>query len=527
MKHLKIILFLSLAIMSTQTIIAYDFMVNGLCYHINGSQSVTVTYQNNSSPRYSNLSGALNIPASVTYNGTTFSVTAIDYCAFEGCKRLTSVTVPSSISTISETAFYNCSKLKSLLLQDGEITLLWKRESGINSNSYNTTFNCPLETLYIGRNVYYYCNQQMATGSYYHSSPFSKASLKSLIIGNCVTSIRDCAFNNCTGLTSATIPNSVTSIGNHAFYGCSGLTSVTFPNSVTSIGEKAFYNCTGLTSVTIGNSVTSIGENAFYYCSGLKRLTWNAVNCASNGNMPTSNIEQVTIGNEVEYLPDSFVTGSKITQVNLPNTLKSISNSAFYCCSNLTSVTIPNSVTSIGSRAFDDCTELKYLKLNDGANPITITSSSSSTPFSNCPLDTLYLGRNITYNSSYLPFKGKTTIKNLTIGNSVTEIGDYAFYNCYGLTSVTIGNNLKKIGESAFKYCSGLTSVNIPNSVTSIGTSAFTSCNSLEEVTINSNAILSKSYSSSSNIKNLFGTQVKQYIIGNSVTSMPSIIAIT
>ena len=87
--------------------------------------------------------------------------------------------------------------------------------------------------------------------------------LTSVTIPNSVTSIGDYAFRDCSGLTSVTIPNSVTSIGNWAFFGCSGLTSVTIPNSVTSIGDRAFFGCSGLTSVTIPNSVTSIGGSAF------------------------------------------------------------------------------------------------------------------------------------------------------------------------------------------------------------------------------------------------------------------------
>ena len=88
-----------------------------------------------------------------------------------------------------------------------------------------------------------------------------------------VTTIGECAFRGCSGLTSVTIPNSVTSIGSAAFQYCSGLTSVTIPNSVTCIGDYAFSHCSGLTSVTISNSVTSIGEGAFYYCSGLTSVT--------------------------------------------------------------------------------------------------------------------------------------------------------------------------------------------------------------------------------------------------------------
>ena len=78
---------------------AYDFMVDKLCYYINvDGTSVTVTYQNNSSPRYTDLSGELIIPESVNYEGVDYPVTGINYWAFDGCTGLTSVTIPNSVT---------------------------------------------------------------------------------------------------------------------------------------------------------------------------------------------------------------------------------------------------------------------------------------------------------------------------------------------------------------------------------------------------------------------------------------------
>ncbi|MBQ3151757.1 MAG: leucine-rich repeat domain-containing protein, partial [Clostridia bacterium] len=101
----------------------------------------------------------------------------------------------------------------------------------------------------------------------------NRSSVKSVTIGNSVTSIGSYAFYGCTNLTSVTIPDSVTSIGDYAFRGCDSLTSVTIPDSVTSIDDGAFAWCDSLTSVTIGNSVTSIGNSAFYECYRLTSVT--------------------------------------------------------------------------------------------------------------------------------------------------------------------------------------------------------------------------------------------------------------
>ena len=188
----------------------------------------------------------------------------------------------------------------------------------------------------------------------------------------------------------------------------------------------------------------------------------------------------------LKYITTSDTTVSVSTDVTLTGKLvipesveyegaqysvTSIGSAAFRYCSGLTSVTIGNSVTSIGSFAFEDCS-------------------------------------------------GLTSI---TIGNSVTSIGYRAFADCYYLASVTIPNSVTSIGQSAFYGCRGLTSVTIPNSVTSIGDGAFSSAFSnsrLTSVTINSNAIMSKSYSLSFNMSHIFGTQVENYTIGDGVTSI-------
>ena len=356
----------------------------------------------------------LIIPDEIVYEGDKYSVIEIRQSAFEGCSGLTSVTIPNSVTEIGECAFRVCSRLKELTLKDGTETL------SIDSWTFS---NCPLETLYLGRNI----SDNMGLCRYLKT-------LKSVTIGNSVSSISSYCFYDCSGLTSITIPNSVTSIGNSAFYGCSGLTSVNLPNSVTQIGGSAFYGCSGLTSVNLPNSVTQIGVSAFYECSGL-------------------------------------------TSVTIPNSVIEIRGQTFGRCSGLISVTIPNSVTQIGDYAFSGCDGIKELTLKDG----TETLSINYWPFS-CPLETLYLGRNLSYNFGLC--KDLKTLKSVTIGNSVTEIGGSAFAGCSGLASITIPNSVTSIGDDAFSGCSGLTSITIPNSVTSISQSAFSGCSGLTSITI-------------------------------------------
>ena len=102
---------------------------------------------------------------------------------------------------------------------------------------------------------------------------FYRSNIKSISIPDCVTSIGNYAFYNCTSLTSITIPNSVTSIGTYAFYYCTSLTNIKLPNGIANIYNSTFYKCTSLTSITIPESVSTIGQYAFYLCTSLTSIT--------------------------------------------------------------------------------------------------------------------------------------------------------------------------------------------------------------------------------------------------------------
>ena len=263
-----------------------------------------------------------------------------------------------------------------------------------------------------------------------------------------------------------TFDGDITSIGEKAFSNRSSLTSVTIPDSVTSIGDYAFSSCSSLTSVTIPNSVTSIGSSAFSGCSSLT---------------------SVTIGNSVT----------------------SIGKYAFYQCTSLTSVIIPDSVTSIGEEAFYQCTSLTSAIIGKG-----VTSFGGyAFAYSGCT-GKLTINCDIPSSKSYnTPFRG-LEFTEVEIGDSVTSIGDYAFYQCTSLTSITIPDSVTDIGEATFYKCTSLTSITIPDSVTSIGTNAFLDCTG--KLIINCN-IPSKEPSRASPFNYSAFTEV---VIGNGVTSI-------
>ena len=428
-------------------------------------------------------------------------VTTIGDYAFADCSGLTSIVIPNSVTRIRKNAFSECTSLKNLHISDGDSTL----SLGYNDNHEGLFYDCPLETLYLGRNLSY------SSGSSYGYSPFCYTTLTTVTIGNRVTSIGNYAFYYCSGLTSIVIPNSVTSIGGYAFSGCSGLTSIEIGNSVTSIGERAFAYCSGLTSVTIGNSVTSIGAFAFYRCSGLTSIVIpNSVTSIGNYAFEDcSGLTSIEIGNSVTSIGErAFAYCSGLTSVEIPNSVTSIGWSAFRNCSSLTSIVIPNSVTSTGGMVFEDCSGLKTIynfsnltfstyyadKVYNAPNGsiegdfifgkpndvnILLYYLGNATELT-LPAD--YNGENYAIGANV--FEDNTTITSVEIPNSVTSIGGYAFSGCTGLTSVEIPGSVTSIGNSAFRDCTGLTSILIPNSVTRIGGSAFACCSGLTSVEI-------------------------------------------
>lgn len=254
----------------------------------------------------------------------------------------------------------------------------------------------------------------------------------------------------------------VVEVGATAFMDCADLTGVTIPNTVTTIGTNAFKNCVNLSNVTIGNSVTEIPLDAFYGCSSLK---------------------SVTIPNSVTKLGSRAFRNSGLENVMIGNGVTEIGQYTFADCNNLKSVSIPNSVVTILRGAFMDCSQLEYVKFEDGDATVVCHDYSNSI-FEGCPIASAYAGRYIdSGGSNYPPFRGISTLKEVTIGDSVSSLWLYAFYGCENLESVTMGNSITEIGTQAFGSCTGLTDVTIGSAVAKIGIRAFDNCTNLKNVT--------------------------------------------
>ena len=472
MKTIKFLLTTIAVLLGSVMANAHDFEVDGIFYDILSSTDLTVkvTYEGYSSNSYKEeYSGVVIIPSSVTYNSRTYSVTSIGGCAFEDCSSLTSVTIPNSVTSIGNNAFWN---------------------TGI----YNDTSNWENHVLYID-------NCLIRAEKTISGACIIKESTR-LIASN--------AFDDCSSLTSVTIPNSVTSIGSFAFADCSSLTSVTIPNSVTSIGGYTFRGCSNLQSLTIGAGVLYVGSqestpvkviwlpntppsgyknlagtinyipnnqysltNAYIYpflssmfeTDGVKYIpispsdrTCDVIDCIYDSTNLQIAIDSTVIFQGVEMktkniMPYAFCKNDFIREVSLGNS-GNIERLAFENCSNLQTATISNTGT-IGLSAFYGCSSLTTARLGDSIKA---------------------LGDNAFYECS--------SLQAITIPNSVGSVGMYCFSRCSNMISAVIGDGLATIEDYTFQYCSALESLIIGNHVTTIETYAFENCSSLPNIII-------------------------------------------
>ena len=322
-------------------------VIDGLRYVLD-SETKTAMLLPQKNVKYS---GDIVIPEKVKGNdGMEYVVTSLGEDCFNGCKGLTSITIPSSVTSLGNSCFYDCSGLTSIIIP-----------SSVTSLGIACFSGC------IG--------------------------LTSITIPSSVTSLGDYCFCDCSGLTFIAIPSSVTSFGNSCFFRCSGLTSITIPSSVTSLGEDCFYDCSGLTSITIPSSVTSLGEDCFRDCSGLTSITIPSSVTSLGGEcfFGCSGLTSITIPSSVASLGNSCFYGcSGLTSITIPSSVASLGNYCFYGCSGLTSIIIPSSVASLGNYCFMKCSNIEtyYFK---GAPPTTIPLVSGISYTSIIKVPTEYL----------------------------------------------------------------------------------------------------------------------------------------
>ena len=438
----------------------------------------------------------INIPGSVTSIGTS---------AFSNCKMFTSVTIPANVTNIGNGVFFGCEALESVTLPEGITSI---GENMFYQCSSLESVTIPESVTEIGDNAFGYCENLKSiiipeNVTFISAYTFNKCtSLQSVtiinpdcVISNDVDTINDTAviygYSNSTAqayaekynrdfvsldddgtfkwnvtdgvltvsgkcdmpdysdnnpapwkddkdsITKVVIEDGITNIGSRAFDSCENLAEVIIPDSVTVIGEYAFNNCVNLKSITIPVSVTDIGDGAFYNCGSFKEV-----------------LIMTILNPECQIYDYDYTLGENV---------------AIYGYKGSTAQAYAK---NYGKQfiAIDNANDTITWNLSGGV--LTITGEGDMPDY-----DVRYTALN------YSPWYGNNSIKEVIIGDGITSIGDCTFTRCENLTSVTIPDSVTRIGEYAFGVC-GLTEVNIPESVKIIDEMAFSNCVNLKKINI-------------------------------------------
>ena len=299
------------------------------------------------------------------------------------------------------------------------------------------------------------------------------------------------AFRTCYYLTLTELPQKLEYIGEDAFSSCSRLGISYIPDSVTYIGEGAFSGCNNLGDITIGNGVECIREYTFSHCI---------------------NLGKVVMGESVVTISEGAFEMSEIKEIVLSDATVVIGKMAFGNCTMLENVHLGKGVRLIEDRAFSGCKELKNIilspenenyRLQNGVlynkdittlvlYPVADERTEFTIPdgvvtiamstFSNARLSKVVISDSVKTLSDYA-FSNCYNLTSVTMGKGVTDIGVGAFSSCYTLSEITLPNGLASIGSSAF-HNTAITHITIPGSVHTIGSGAFWNCSSLTSVTL-------------------------------------------
>ncbi len=411
------------------------------------------------------------------------SVTDIGGYAFQGCSSISEITLPNRIKTISSYIFSGCSALSKIAIPD---SVTYIGSYAFSDCVSLTEVTIPNSVTDIGEHAFYGCS-----------------SLSEITIPSGVTRIDKEVFLSCSNLRKITWNAKKCTSTTPFYDITSQITSFTFGNDVNTIPASLCKNMEKLTAVTIPINVIELDYRAFEGCSNITEITWNAKRCPSASfSEIASQITSFTFGNEVEFIPSSvcykmnnltaitipnsvteigpgaFAKCSSISKIIIPNNVTELSDNLFSDCSSITRITIPTGVTKIGFAAFRNCSNLSEIIIPSNVTYIEIDA------FKGCSsLVEITIPNSVTYIAD--AFEGCSSLTRI-IWNA-TECSTYAssFSAPYQITSFTFGNNVEYIPAYLCSRMINLTDITIPNSVTYIGDYAFQLCSSLSKIVCN------------------------------------------
>ena len=383
------------------------------------------------------LSGAINIPSSITKSTLTLYPWIINYGAFNEQDQITSVTIPSTVMGVGSGAFYGCSLLTSVNLPNN---------NNLNTVGYNAFCGCvKLKTInlenviHIEGYAFYNCDIEilnLPSITYIGESAFYSCPVEQVTFGSSITTIQANAFNDCVDLVRATYSSIENLCGidfgnsksnplhyaKHLYINGNQITNLTIPNTVTSIKSHAFVNCELITRVTIPSTVTQISTDAFFGCTGLTRADYSSIAHLCGINFATM------YSNPLYYANNLYVNDTLVTNVVIPNTVTTINKYAFANFKSMVSVDIPSTTKATTDYLFMGCDNLVTISRPIGFDEKLDTNTNVRSG------RVYYFGN---YNSMFEGCKKLTTFSDILTTGSKTGIQpdfSHMFKDCEELT---------------------------------------------------------------------------------------------
>ncbi|MBO4906171.1 MAG: leucine-rich repeat protein [Bacteroidaceae bacterium] len=439
----------------------------------NSENNVVGPYMFNNMPKLTSLT----LPSGIT----AISENAFSYSG------ITAITIPAGVTVLSDEAFRNCGLLKQVILPAGLTTI---GTSAFYECGTLESINLPSTIESIGDAAFYFCVNlttplvfPSACKSIGFRAFYNNCKLSSVTFNEGLESIGNEAFANCTSIEQTILPESITSLGEYAFCGCTSLTSFTFPSNIKDVPSAVLSNCDNLTSVTLANGTTIIGYSAFSNCPNLSSINLDqpSIETIYNGAFSNTGFTTVTLPNTITSIDGSVFSGcSQLTSVNIPTSIDYVPYSFVENCPLLTTVTMHDGIRAVQDWAFNGCTSLSSICLNDDINYI------GSYAFRDCQsLVLTKLPDALTQIGEWALAGTQNITGTITIPTGVTAIGSDAFNGC-GISRIVLHEGITEIGTGVFANTPNLNSIELPSTITRIPNSLFENATGLKQFTFSS-----------------------------------------